>query len=271
MLGERSVGIRFAMVAHGAVRLIWRFDKASFGAADGKQGRSPHRCWRSEAHAQAMPRMLAVRGAEGAGRPASPVPRHMLGDRHPAKLLEPGRGIFERPDDRLALGDVQDHELDVAPVAVLEAGGERVVVDQAGELEDQVVSYRDAGEEQRPTVHMFARTLRSTSRCSTIAAARGRGRHAFLGPPSFSSHPHSPARVWRGPGERPRLHGIVTGRRSTAKSTVRVGGVPPSDREEPNPPTAEHVEAILAAKWKLLFVTIERARPRRFRITTHTI
>ena len=80
---------------------------------------------------------------------------------------------------------------------------------------------------ERPCLGGRSGGLAPTSRCSTIAAARGRGRHAFLGPPSFSSQPHSPARVWRGPGERPRLHGIVTGRRSTAKSTVRVGGVPP--------------------------------------------
>jgi hypothetical protein len=46
-------------------------------------------------------------------------------------------GVVQGADDRFALGDVQREYLHPVPVGVLEAGGERVVVDQAGELQDQ--------------------------------------------------------------------------------------------------------------------------------------
>jgi hypothetical protein len=56
-------------------------------------------------------------------------------------------GVVQGADDRFALGDVQREYLHPVPVGVLEAGGERVVVDQAGELQDQGVADGDACQE----------------------------------------------------------------------------------------------------------------------------
>jgi len=80
----------------------------------------------------------------------------VLAQEHPTELLEPGRRIFERPDDRLALWDVEAEHLHFAGVGGLEPLGERVVFDEAGKLEDQLVTDRDTGEDTRSTLPLVA-------------------------------------------------------------------------------------------------------------------
>jgi hypothetical protein len=48
-----------------------------------------------------------------------------------------------------------DEHIDVAAAAVQEPVGQVVLIDQAGQLEDQVVSDRDPGQEHGPSVYLL--------------------------------------------------------------------------------------------------------------------
>jgi hypothetical protein len=65
------------------------------------------------------------------------------------KFLEPWRWVFERGEDRLAFGDVEPQDADLVAVRPFEPRGEFAVVDDAGELQDEVVSDGDACEPHR--------------------------------------------------------------------------------------------------------------------------
>jgi len=82
-------------------------------------------------------------------RPLDPA-AGVLDEQHSPELLEAPRGIFERADDRLPLVDPEAHDLDAAAVGVLEATGQVVVVDQAGEFGHEFVADVDAGELRPP-------------------------------------------------------------------------------------------------------------------------
>jgi hypothetical protein len=71
----------------------------------------------------------------------------VLMEQHGAKLLQTGRGIVERSEDRFALRDVEAEERDLVGEGGAELLSEVAVVDRAGELEDEFASDGDAGEE----------------------------------------------------------------------------------------------------------------------------
>jgi len=81
----------------------------------------------------------------------------MLLEETGAGLLQTGPGIVERSDDPLALRDVEGEHLHIPSVGALELLCECLVVDQAGELQDQVVGTgMPARNISRPSVHVFA-------------------------------------------------------------------------------------------------------------------
>ncbi len=92
----------------------------------------------------------------------------MLAEQHPAELLEPCWRILERPDDRLPLRDVEAEHLDLAAVAILQPVGERVVVDEAGELEDQVIADGDPARNTRSTLQPLSQASEPRARHTPI-------------------------------------------------------------------------------------------------------
>lgn len=72
-------------------------------------------------------------------------------------VADAGGRVVEHVEQRLALADREAEHPDSATVGVLKPVCERVVVEQAGELEELVVGNRDAGEEHGSSVHLFGR------------------------------------------------------------------------------------------------------------------
>ena len=69
---------------------------------------------------------------------------YVLLQEHGAELLQAGRRIVQRSDDRLPLGNGQPEHTDAAAVTVLETDREVGVLDEAGELQDEVLVSRPA-------------------------------------------------------------------------------------------------------------------------------
>lgn len=61
------------------------------------------------------------------------------GDQDAAELLQAGRWLFERADDRFAFRDRQPEDRGVALQRLLEQPGELVVVNESREFEDRLV------------------------------------------------------------------------------------------------------------------------------------
>ena len=62
------------------------------------------------------------------------------------EVLQTGRRIFQRSDEHLALENGESENLDPLPVGGLEAIGEVLVVDQAREIQHEIVTDGNAGE-----------------------------------------------------------------------------------------------------------------------------
>lgn len=72
---------------------------------------------------------------------------YMLLEQHGPELLQTGRGILERADDRCPLVDLQGEHADVSRERSPEPHLEILVVDQAGELQDEPLGDVEACEE----------------------------------------------------------------------------------------------------------------------------
>lgn len=79
-------------------------------------------------------------------------PLHMLLEEHGPELLQTGRRILQRADDRFPLVDLEREHLDVLGERTPEAHLEVLVVDQMGEFQHESVGDRKAGEEHASSV-----------------------------------------------------------------------------------------------------------------------
>jgi len=124
-----------------------------------------------------LPRVSSTPARNGISREPADSAADVLGQPHPAELLETSGWILERAQDRFPLPDREADDLDAEPVGVLEAAGEYGVVDEARQLDRELVADGDAcelhpvedtGEEPRDGNGPGGSSLRSKMRVEIV-------------------------------------------------------------------------------------------------------